>query len=237
MATEMTMPLIQRWRRRRLSRPWTLLIAGLAFLLIPVVNYVALTMHHGLPLIAWQAALGRLHPYAIFLLAAPLPIGVGLLLVKRWAWYAFLVYSMLLLLHNLATLLLQPDGYNFAALFGAGLGIALLVFFARQDISAPYLKTYPRGWRFQRRKPVETAVRINDTPLRTRDLSVTGFYSDWPDCPLGANQSVRVALTIGDRTVEMEGGVVRLDENGVGIAFRRASEEQKALLSQFLQDR
>lgn len=232
----MSVNFLARLRRRRLARPWSLLLAGLAFLAIPASNYILLAVYHGLPLAAWRAALGRLHPYALFLILAPIPIGIGLLLVRRWAWYAFLLYTLLLLLHNLATLLVQPEGYNLAALLATALGAALLIFFARQDISAPYLKTYPRGWRYQRRKPVETAVRLDDRPLRTRDLSLTGLYCDWPNCPLETNQSVQIVLSLDQGQIELEGGVVRIDENGVGIAFRRSDGDSRQRLKAFLDE-
>ena len=79
---------------------------------------------------------------------------------------------------------------------------------------------YGRGWRFQIRKPIEVDINVNDLKLRTRDISPTGFFVEWLNCPLELNQEVNVTLYIDKQTLELKAGVVRLDSVGAGIAFR-----------------
>lgn len=222
-----------RQRRRRLARPGTLVFFGLVFLLLPIVNYFAYSYRYSIPpemagLILKSMPL----PFAVLMFLS-FPVGIGLLLVKKWGWFLFLLYAGLLVCYDIYVIITNPDPYNFLALINAVLGCAAVLYFSRKDVSAPYMKMYPRGWRGQRRKPFEIPVKVNETQLKSRDFSPTGFYADWPDCPHNPNESVRLIFELEGEHFHIKGGVVRVDDNGAGIAFRDLTDEQSAILEKF----
>jgi hypothetical protein len=109
-------------------------------------------------------------------------------------------------------------------LFRTVLGFGLIVFFLRKDISSPYFKLYPRGWRGEKREPVELDVIIDDREYKTKDVSSNGVYVDWKNCEKELGDEIIIRFKQPDNTMlptETKVGVVRIDESGVGLAFRK----------------
>lgn len=207
-------------RRRRIRRPPALTLFGLAFLLMPVANYIAVAMHMQLSPMDFMTVFARMNPMELLLLFGAIPVGLGLLLVKKWGWWMFLIYSILLISHNAVVFALQPFAGNLGALLLALFGMSAAAYVLRNDISAPYVKMYPRGWRLQRRKPLVFEIVANDIMRRTKDAHERGVYIEWPDCSLEPGSEVQLAFRLNDNRYDLNGGVVRTDPNGVGVAFR-----------------
>ncbi|MCB1175345.1 MAG: hypothetical protein KDK39_17355 [Leptospiraceae bacterium] len=56
---------------------------------------------------------------------------------------------------------------------------------------------------------------------------------DWPDSPYESNDALEVHFKLGEKAFETKAGVVRVDDNGVGIAFRALSADVKNELQHF----
>ena len=211
-------------------RPKTLVFFGTVFILLPLFNYMSFAIekgiHYGMPTLLLSAL-----PIPALVLAAVTPIiGVGLLMVKKWAWRAFLLYACLLLAHNAVALALSITDYNLGVLLQSSVGLAGMIYFTRADISAPFMKSYPRGWRLQKRNPREISVRVDDVATTTRDCSARGVFVNWPECPYEVGRAVTIAFEWHGRDVRLDAVVVRLDENGAGIAFRSVAGAEKRFL-------
>lgn len=215
-------------RRVRLARPKTLVFFGIIFLLLPFCNYAGVAYQTGINFTFPIIVLSQLQLPALILILLPIPVGIGLLFVKKWGWWLFLMYSILLIMYNLYVILTEPEVYNIGAIVQSILGCAAVFYFVNKDISAPYMKMYPRGWRGEKRKPLELKVAIDGTALTTRDFSIAGFYVDWLDAPYNPYDAIKV--TIPNRItgkMKLDAGVVRVDQNGIGVAFRGLTGEQK----------
>lgn len=223
-------------KRKRLSRPKTLIIFGILFLLLPFLNYYFLSRQLGVSLKSFQIIFLYSDIFALILMLLPIPVGIGIINVKRWGWQLFLVYAGILILYNLQVFVFNFKLYNFVALFNSIIGILAILYFVRKDISAPYFKMYPRGWRLQKRKPIEMEVSVNGKSLKTTDVSSTGFYAVWVDCPYNINQEVNVHFALENKVYDLQAGIVRVDETGVGVAFRGLQKLVSKELSGFVKD-
>lgn len=221
-------------RRRRIRRPIPLVLFGIGFLLLPVLNYLGMTNQLGLPPAQIKLSLAVLSPFELVLLFTPLLVGIGLLAVKRWGWWLFLGYSAILLGYNLFTLIKTPGWYNAMALGNTLLGVLAVVYFIRRDISAPYMRMYPRGWRLQRRKPVEVEVIVDGIRRRSIDVSTAGIYVAWEDCYRSPGEEVHLTFVINGTEYKTRAGLVRIDEEGAGIAFRGTTATFRRNLSRDL---
>lgn len=221
-------------KRRRVSRPLLLIVVCGILLISPLANYVALSLAMQIPWTMPRVFFKVVDKIALLLMFLPVPLGIGLLMVKRWAWWLLLAYGALLIAYNLFSLLKAPGAFNAFSLTQSVVGFALLVYFLRRDVSAPYFKMYPRGWRYQKRRPIETDVLVNGRSMKTTDLSVAGFFVQWPDCPYKINDVVSIQIQLGADSIGCAGGVVRTDERGAGLAFRNLNEDQKMLLDRFV---
>jgi hypothetical protein len=207
-------------RRKRISRPIPIIVFGILFLLLPFINYINFAYQFQIPFQNVLEVVKTVDSIGLILSVIPFAVGIGILLVKRWGWFLFLAYSFLVLFYNTMVLISEPSELNILTLIQSTIGFAAIFYFLKPDISAPYMKMYGRGWRFQRRRPIEADLSINGLKLKTRDLSATGFYVEWRDCPYELNQAVNVSLPMETQTLELRAGVVRLDSLGAGIAFR-----------------
>ena len=148
-------------RRKRVSRPKTLLFFGLFFLSIPIWNYFSVAYYSSVPFSELKLVFKNFQVIELLILFGSLIVGTGLLLVKRWGWYGFLIYAGFFIFYNLYTLITNPIIYNVGAFFQTILGFTAITYFLRKDISAPYFKLYPRGWRGEIRYPIQLNVKIN----------------------------------------------------------------------------
>lgn len=212
-------------RRTRVKKPISIFVVSFLLIVSPIYNYYLqlLILNQG---INWTNIRSlRFTGIEITFLIIPVICGIGLYFIKKWAWYLFILYSGILILFNIYAVFVNPVNFNFYSLFESTIIFLSATYFLKKDISAPYLKMYPRGWRGERRKPIQIQLRINSEDHLTKDISDVGFYVDWKDVPFEINQEVFVEMeTETDKRI-FAAGVVRKDTNGAGFAFRRLSEE------------
>lgn len=231
---EMTLKIPFFERRRRIRRPLTLVIFGLAFLVLPLFNYLGMTNQLGLPLAQVRASFSLLSSIEIALLLIPLAVGLGLLLVKRWGWWLFLAYACVLILYNLYALIRTPGFYNGLALVNTVVGMVAVFYFLRRDVSAPYMRMHPRGWRLQKRRPIEFEVIVDGIRRRTIDASLAGLYISWEDCYRSPGEEVHLTFVLDGNEYKTRAGLVRVDEEGAGVAFRATSRSFRSNLKRDL---
>lgn len=174
-----------------------------------------------------------MNPLEFILFFSPIAIAYGLLKVKKWGWWYLLVYSVTLILYNLISFILLKDQYHGISLIQTIFTSALAIYFLKKDISAPYFKMYPRGWRGELRHPIATEIKINNRLIVTRDLSFSGFYVESSDFTFDLNEEVKFTFLINE-ALQFAVGVVRIDPNGVGFAFRNLSNENISLLKEII---
>ena len=92
------------------------------------------------------------------------------------------------------------------------------------------------GWRLQKRKPIEMEVSVNGKSLKTTDVSSTGFYAVWVDCPYNINQEVNVHFALENKVYDLQAVIVRVGATGVGVAFRGLQKLVSKELSGFVKD-
>ncbi len=221
-------------KRTRYKRPWSLLIFGVGFLILPFYNYYFVARVLGQPLEHVALNLARVGPLYTLLMLLALVVGAGLLAVQKWGWFAAMAYSGTLIVYNTYIIAVFPTDFNYGAIARTIVGTLLLIYFGRKDISAPYFKMYPRGWRLQKRPPVRIDLRVNDTERRTCDFSARGFYVEWPECALNPNDAVTIRLNLDGTEQSLRAGVVRVDPGGAGIAFRGLNRATRKKLAAFV---
>lgn len=227
---------MQKENRKRLAKPKTLVVFGFLFLLLPVVNYLLLCYQKGISPKHIGIVLRHSDIFAVALIFLAIPVGIGLLKVKIWGWRLFLIYAVLLIAYNIQTFFFNPKVLNLAVFLESLLGITSVFYFTRKDISAPFFKMYPRGWRMQKRKPIEIEVEIEGEKLYSTDISSSGIYVKSEKSKYDVNQAVSVRFSLGEKEYKFLAGVVRIDEEGFGIAFRDVSNQVRKELATLVKE-
>lgn len=218
-------------RRKRYKIPDSILASSILIMSLPILNLVEQVYHWNLGISNVFLFIQDLNILQLFFIFAPFLIGIGLLFVKKWAWYSLIIYLTILFLFDISQFISQTSLYNFGIILRTFVGAILLILFLRKDIQAPYFKLYPRGFRGEKRKPIHTRVKIENTIYETRDVSERGIYVDWANCDKNLNEEIHLEfLDIGNSSNKSlknipkftKASVVRIDEKGVGIAFRKS---------------
>jgi len=216
-----------RWimeRRKRVKPPPSLLISGILLLLLPFFNYIGLAYSLKISPRFFVAILRQLGVIELLFIVLAMPVGVGLLLVKRLGWWSALLYGGALILYNLIVVILSPAAYNYYALGQTVVAVCLMIYFVRKDISAPYMKMYPRGWRLEKRIPLQFEVIVDGIRRKAMDAGEAGIYVEWPGCYRTPGEEVHLTMRLGETEHQCKAGVVRVDSNGAGMAFRETTD-------------
>ncbi len=211
-------------RRRRLKRPLLLNIIGVGFIVAPFANLVFNAIYFKMPL---NVVFYKYDALGISLLfVAPL-VGLGILHVKRWGWYTFIVFAVGVLSYNASLLFKHNITYNWIVLIHSFILLVMAGFVLQKDITAPYFAYDKRGFRRAKRERVTKKIEINKHNCETIDISKLGVLVVWPDCPLDPGTEVTIDLKDGSKPITA--GIVRVEGDTVGLAYRN-----KRFFSMFL---
>jgi len=203
-----------------LKLPPAIKIIAALLIASPLFNYVFTAYKLNLRLDEPLLVFRNLSLLVLFLFFAPAAAGLGLMRIRRWGWRLFVGYGIILIAYNTSVLLRRLDGENIFLYAHTIIALILMFYFLRKDIAAPYFSLETRGRRRSRRTPASLNVSINGETKALRDISRKGIYVLFPSCPLRLNSRTEVILNAGKESIVVTGGIVRIDQDGVGIAFR-----------------
>ena len=214
-------------RRRRQRPPRRLLFLSNAFLFWPLLNVWRLWF---LPATGLLSAHGA---GLLIDLAAPL-VGLGLLRVRRRPWILACIYVAFAFASNLG-LAWQDPAYRIIPVLLHALGLfGLGVFLGRRDFFAPFLAGIPRGFRRSARRRIQLNIQVNGQPAISRNLSAEGAYLKLPSERFSPGEELNLAIRQPDDELSLKAGTVRVDPDGVGIAFRNLNPDQRRRLRALL---
>jgi len=199
-------------KRRRYQLPYTLVTIGVFFLLLPFINLAFAWYWDRIPL---KQIFSTYSYIGLFLLIVPVFIGIGLLRLKKWGWYFFLVYAFTLTLYNIYVVFYHMEFLNIFALVQTIFGMIGIYFFLRKDISAPYMSIDMRGWRSKNRHIINSKASINEKKYDIKNISVQGIFIDWSDCNLNPGDEIEITFPLHEKKYCLQGGIARIEEGGV----------------------
>ena len=96
-------------RRKRLKKPILLVIIAICFIFAPVINtlYNAIVLKIPISLV--------LHGYnfaAVILMGTCIITGIGLLFIRLWSWYLFLIQAAVIISYNVYNIFEKANYYN-----------------------------------------------------------------------------------------------------------------------------
>lgn len=221
-------------RRKREKQPRRIKIIAGIIIFLPIYNLLVMSYYYKISIIMIDKIFAQLTITQIVFIFFSIPVGVGLLVVKRWVWFLFLGYTTSLILYNVYGITQFPSKYNYFSLVETIFFSMIMFYFLRKDIYSPYKSLATRGWRRNRRYQKEILIYIKNTTKTTKNISMSGFYLDWENSNLKVNDSMRIKIEKENKFIEIEVGVVRIDETGVGFAYRNLSDENKKILREMI---
>lgn len=215
------MSILQIERRRRLRKPKLLISFSILILLLPVSNYIGMSMKYDFP---WYLPYHLIQyanlPEWILLISSFLS-GLGLIFIKRWGWWLFILSSFTFILYNSYGFLTIPNSATKGPLIQTFIVTFALAYFLQRDIFIPYLKLYTRGWRLLRRYPIVINININDTIFKTENISLGGIFIKANECNFKINSEVAVYFELAKEGFWTKAGIASITPGyGFAIAFR-----------------
>ena len=77
-------------------------------------------------------------------------------------------------------------------------------------------------------------IQVNGQPAISRNLSAEGAYLKLPSERFSPGEELNLAIRQPDDELSLKAGTVRVDPDGVGIAFRNLNPDQRRRLRALL---
>lgn len=245
--------------------PKRLILIGFLFVMIPLISYLATAREIEKPIYDYKSIFTSLAPptsiihkrfpisqkfyvvevgiryYKIMLNLMAFVIGVGLLGVKRWAYFLFLTFNFILIIDSIYRVF--NTGLSPRIVYNLLLTLfyfIILQYFLSKDISTPYLTLVPRS--FRRKWRIEIPVKGTlitipgeKYPFTTIDISPGGCLAKI-DGNIELGQECKLVLELDENWV-VEAVPVRREGDLLGLQFSYSNSQygSQKKLSEYLQ--
>ena len=225
------------------KRPLSITIIALIYFFEPVGNLIQAAYINKLPLLGANSILSHLIWSDWIILGLFPVVAVGVFMVRKWGWYLFVGFSVVLITYNLYVYLYLNQNYQLhtVMLFILIVTVMSAVFF-RKHVYAPYFNPRLRWWEVASRYNIafDTKIITNETTLDCRllDISMSGcFVNDAGELSVG--ESVWLIIKCAGDEIKCLGKIVRKspgsDSSGYGIFFQTMSRETRLKLKRLIQ--
>ncbi|MCE9501785.1 MAG: PilZ domain-containing protein [Leptospira sp.] len=209
--------------------------------MLPVISYLITAAYYSIHVSHFFLIMEKYRIYNFAFLAFFFLIGLGLLKVKKWAYYSFLGFVICFLFYCVWILISISIPAFYSSAFSKFtkadilLNISailvilfLIVYFLHREISSPYLGI-TKGWRISPRDtlPIKFECRIGETPYQkgiTENISSGGCFlitEDFQQNLPEAGQLILLNLFLEEETsfekITVQGEVVRVRDGAPGI--------------------
>jgi hypothetical protein len=179
-----------------LRRPLVLWLVSIGLILSPAYYYIERVLLSGIPWSSPVAVLSAMPGVKLGAAALGLPVGVLLLRVHAYSWYAIFGYGLYTMAANLALYLQGGVRLSLLMVFVAS-GFLLVLYFTRREIVSPFFNPRLRGWESDRvryRAKADLVLPTGESiEAQSWDVSPSGVYLETPH-PLEPGTSVDMTL-------------------------------------------
>jgi hypothetical protein len=218
-------------------RPLSITIIAVIYLLEPFGNLAVAAYANRIPLLGKQGVLAHLI-WSDWLILAMFPVvALGVFMVRRWGWYLFLGFSLVLIGYNLWVYGYINPHYSLGTVIAFVVMItAVSAVFFRKHVYSPYFNPRLRWWEI----PARYRVAINTQILtdrhgalvaQTADISESGCFVVMSS-DLQVGEQVWLVLSCRGTQINCLGRVVRQADSGgsdcgYGIMFQAMPREAR----------
>ncbi len=231
--------------------PFTILLIGIFYSVINLLmSYLGTAYNNDLKIFQFFeiVKLYSLQNWALLLMS--FLVGVGILGVKRWAFFLYLVFNGILIVHGIY-FLIKYWGFNtdlitteslITNMLIVSVSFVLTLYMLNSEISTPYLTLIPRGFRKKWRTEIPLKGILKDSlgsniTIQTLDVSPSG-------CLATANGYVLEEGTYDlefdiEKPWKVPATVVRNNPDSVGLKFNYSSpaDIRKIEIKKFLESK
>lgn len=174
------------------KRPLSIVLIAIFYFIEPIGNLVQAAFINNIPLLGSNSILSHLLWSDWIILALFPVVGVGVYMVKKWGWYLFLGFSILLIFYNVFVYKFLNPNYSLeTVVFFIIIITVISAFFLRKNVYAPYFNPRLRWWEIatRYRVPLNTVLFTKNgvVPCETIDISEMGCFVDYQeDIPIGS---------------------------------------------------
>ena len=215
---------------KKLTRPFFVIFTGITFLILPLLNLLQAYLIHNVkfPFFRLTTILYYFPPYVslILLVIAPI-IGIGILKVKKWAYYGFFIYCSFLIINNIFQIIKSPRIFEISSFVYSTLTTLGIAYFLNRDIRSPYIQDEERGWRIGKRSTIDFNLELNFNneilTLKGIELSRAGCLVELPNnLYFDIGSSYTFQLLLKNERFSVQGIMLRkIGEKQLGIQFSK----------------
>jgi hypothetical protein len=214
----------------------------LIYLFEPFGNLIQAAYVNNLPLFGDNSILSHLIWSDWIILGLFPVVALGVYMVRKWGWYLFVGFSILLISYNLYVYLyLNPNYQLHTVLLFILIVTAMTAIFFRKHVYAPYFNPRLRWWEVASRYNIalDTKILTNDSALRCRlqDISASGCFINY-DSELTVGDSVMLIIEFSGDGIKCMGKIVRKStkagNSGYGIYFQTIPKDTRIKIKRLI---
>ena len=224
------------------KRPLSIIIIASIYLIEPFGNLILASFVNHLPIWGKHGILYHLI-WSDWVILCLFPIvAVGIYMVRKWGFYLFIGFSVLLIAYNLYVhFVMNPNYQLHIVLLFIIMITGMSLVFLRKHIYAPYFNPRLRWWEVASRYRIHlnTKLLINNSTLecQTLDISSTGCFVNYSGNLIEGN-SVWLTIQCAGFEINSLGKIVRRSTStinpGYGIYFQAMSQQTRLKLNRLI---
>ncbi len=220
---------------KRIIRPTSIIVISLFLVATPFINlYQLLFFGQRTHWIVTQHPFTPASILGFTMIVLALCAGIGIYQIRRWGWYCFLAFAVVILAVSAYRIVTVRTAFAFLI---AALNVAVVIgtlYLISRNVRKPYFSNEFRGWRIARRVPLRLPVQLLLNPLTGRSLDATteDFSELGALIPLANNepgfslgQTVRMSIKLeNDEPMTIAGEIVQFRDGSdraacIGLRF------------------
>ncbi|MBU2622723.1 MAG: PilZ domain-containing protein [Proteobacteria bacterium] len=226
------------------KRPLAIVLIALFYVLEPFGTLIHAAYINNMTLFGGDGIISHLiWPDWVILCLFPV-VGAGIYMMKKWGWYLFLSFSVLLISYNIFVYKYLNPNYSLEiVMFFIIITTVISAFFLRKNVYAPFFNPRLRWWEIatRYRAPLNTVLVTKNGVMTCKiiDISETGCFVDL-EGEISIGSSVTLEFLCDGVQISCIGTVVNKrsgtngNYRGYGIQFQAMSQEMKKKFRQLL---
>lgn len=167
----------------------------------------------------------------ISLIGTAIVSSFGLISFRKFGWFLFVI-PIALLIHNILYFIQNLNNNNIASFLHTVFVLYAILLFLQRDIFFSYLYRNWRGVRYAKRYLVNIKVQVQDTEVKTINISTGGMLLDWSNCNAKIHQIIDISFELNGEKFECKAEIVNKLNEKIGIAFKGIDKEKMKKLKE-----
>lgn len=215
-------------------RPWPIVVIAVFHILAPIFNLFLSSSLLGVDVSEYLSLQMRRDPMFLPVwMLLPVACGISLLTFRKWSYYLFLAFMLVVLTYTLRQRMLFPHRVPFLTFMGLQfINLSVIAYFISPSVKTIFLNKKIRWWQQKPRYEVPLAadVTLDDqsVPAVIQNISEGGLYLT-ASLNLVPNKHIQIKFKYDNQEYDLNGLIVHIEKQSAGVLFNLNGGQKRSL--------